>query len=165
MKKGAGIFLALTISLFLVFFLSCGAQRERHQKETRKRAIQPLKAKPIREKRKRTPEITLKRNPVVCSAENTFAVFTCQDLMNMKNNLAACYVLSNDIVNNLTFSFPFISSSQKVSSDKRAFRKKIFHTIVTKNITNRIVLQSPLFLQLEAVLILSKVLLMAKTMQ
>ena len=43
-KKGAGIFLALTISLFLVLFLSCGAQRERSQKETSENPLQPLKA-------------------------------------------------------------------------------------------------------------------------
>ena len=108
-KKGAVIFLALTILLFLVLFLSCGAQRGRSQKE---RALQPLKAKPSRENRKRTPKITLeKRNPVVCSAKNTFMVSTYQDLINMNNNLAACYVLSNDIVNNTfflssTFSYP-----------------------------------------------------------
>ena len=105
-QKGAGIFLALTISLFLILFLSCGAQRERSQKETSENPLRPLKAKPSREKRKRTPKITLeKRNPVVCSAENTFMVSTCQDLMNMRNNLTACYVLSNDIVNNISSLF------------------------------------------------------------
>ena len=104
-RNGAGIFLALTILLFLVFFLSCGAQRERSQKETSKRTLQPPKAKSAREKRKLTPNLTLeKTNPVVCSAENTFMLSTCQDLMNMKNNLTVCYVLSNDIVNNIFLS-------------------------------------------------------------
>ena len=120
-KKGAGIFLALTISLFLVLFLSCGAQKGRSQKETRKRTFLPPEAKPSRENRKRTPKITLeKRNSVVCSAENTFMVSTCQDLMNMKNNLAACYVLSNDIVNNTFFSF-LLLVVQKIPSKEGFF--------------------------------------------
>ena len=124
-KKGAGIFLALTISLFLVLFLSCGAQRQRSQKETSEKPLQPPKAKPSREKRKRTPKITLeKRNPVVCSAENTFMVSTCQDLMNMKKNLTSCYVLSNDIVNNTFFLSPFSISPQILLQIKKVFSHK-----------------------------------------
>ena len=60
-------------------------------------------------------------------------VSTCQDLMNMKNNLTACYVLSNDIVNN-TFFFLFLiiqKSFKKVlyrENIKKIF--KIFFTII-----------------------------------